>query len=174
MRSEWKTRSVPVEGGHPRERILVAEGDLASAERIQELLELGGFEVAIATNGAGALREAQAFQPKTILLDLQLCTAGLDGVEVCRRIKAGARSAPRIIAIAGTPKRDERQLGEVGFDAVIYRPLRLDLLLERLTVLEPSVLERSELERSELERSAVLGTRVGARLAAIRLGQGLQ
>jgi CheY-like chemotaxis protein len=171
MGSEWKTRSVPVEGGHPRERILVAEGDLGSAERIQELLELEGFQVAIATNGAGALREAQAFQPKTILLDLQLCTAGVDGVEVCRRIKAGAQSAARIIAIAGSTKRDERQLRDAGFDAVIYRPLRLEVLLERL-----SVLERTMLERSDLERSAVLGARrgIGPKVAAIRAGHGLQ
>lgn len=126
---EPKMRSVP--RGHRRERILVAEDDLVSAELMQELLELEGFEVAIATNAAGALREAHAFEPKTILLDVQLGSPGLDGIEVCRRLKASGTGA-RIVALTGSLEKNEHEVCELGFDAIIYRPLRADALMDRL------------------------------------------
>jgi CheY-like chemotaxis protein len=126
---EAKMRSVPE--GHLRERILVAEDDLVSAERMQELLELEGFEVAIATNAAGALREAHAFEPKTILLDVQLGNPGLDGIEVCRRLKASGTGA-RIVALTGNLAKDEHEVRKLGFDAIVYRPVRADVLMDRL------------------------------------------
>jgi DNA-binding response OmpR family regulator len=144
---ESKLGSVP--GRHIRERILVAEDDLVSAELMQELLELEGFEVAIATNPAGALREAQAFEPKTILLDVQLGTPGLDGVEVCRRLKASGNGA-RIVALTGNLERNEHEVRGLGFDAIMYRPLRADVLLDRLAVLERS----SEAGARSLDRVA--------------------
>jgi DNA-binding response OmpR family regulator len=133
---ESNLRSVPGRR-HRRERILVAEDNLISAELMQKLLELEGFEVAIATNAAGALREAHAFEPKTILLDVQLGAPGLDGVEVCRRLKASGNGA-RIVALSGNLDRNEHEVRDLGFDAIVYRPLRADVLLDRLAVLERS------------------------------------
>ncbi|HEY4957140.1 MAG TPA: response regulator, partial [Caldimonas sp.] len=87
------------------------------------LLALAGHETHVARDGPEALARAAALRPEAILLDLGL--PGLNGYEVCRRLRAEpwARATP-IIAITGWGQADDRQRSkDAGFDGHLVKPV---------------------------------------------------
>src|SRR5256885_17029834 len=70
----------------PKPRVLVVEDDCEIAEVLRRSLRLEGYEVRLAGDGSDALQESSPFEPDAVLLDLGL--PGVDGIEVCRRIRA--------------------------------------------------------------------------------------
>jgi CheY-like chemotaxis protein len=115
-------------------RVLVVDDNGDSAESLAMLLSLCGHETHVARSGPEALTSADALRPDAILLDLGL--PGLNGYEVCRRVRAAgwARAIP-IIAITGWGQAEDRQRStEAGFDAHLVKPVLLadvTALLER-------------------------------------------
>src|SRR5690242_948209 len=71
--------------------ILIVDDTLANLQLLEDILSRAGYEVRLATDGVLALRSAQAKQPDLILLDIRM--PGMDGYEVCRRLKADEASS---------------------------------------------------------------------------------
>ena len=136
-----------------RTEVMIVEDTSASLELLCELLTQAGYAVRPAPDGAMALRSAQAKPPELILLDIRM--PGIDGFEVCRRLKSDARTRdiPVIFLSALCDEADTLRgftLGAVDFIAKPYRPeevlarLRTHTELRRLqSGLEERVKERT-------------------------------
>jgi len=136
-----------------RAEILVVEDTPASLELLSELLSQAGYTVRPAQEGRMALRSAQAKPPELILLDVRM--PGIDGYEVCRRLKGDARTKdiPVIFLSALREEGDKLrgfELGAVDYIAKPYQPeevlarVRTHVELRRLqTGLEDRVAERT-------------------------------
>ncbi len=106
--------------------LLVVEDDDAIAAPLCEGLEREGFRVARARSGAEALA---AETPDLVLLDLGL--PDLDGVEVCRRLRA--RGAVPIIVVTARGEEEDRVRGlELGADDYVVKPFGFRELLARV------------------------------------------
>jgi DNA-binding response OmpR family regulator len=119
-------------------RILVVEDDLDLAQALE--LELGhaGYTVRAVGDGPAALRLQAEWNPELVLLDLGL--PSLDGLEVCRRLRAGTR-APVVILTARDAVTDRVRGLDAGADDYVIKPFSLDELLARV---------RSALRRASL------------------------
>ena len=67
------------------DKILIIEDELTTAELEKNYLELTGYEVTVESNGNNGLEQALSGNYQLIILDLML--PGLDGVEICKRIR---------------------------------------------------------------------------------------
>jgi DNA-binding response OmpR family regulator len=110
-------------------RVLVVDDE----ESILEFLELGlryeGFQVELAIDGLAALAVLNRRRPDLVILDLNL--PGLDGLEVCRRIRQ--RSDVPIIMLTARGEVDERVEGlEAGADDYLPKPFKFKELLARV------------------------------------------
>jgi excisionase family DNA binding protein len=85
----------------------------------------GGFEVTTVSDGISALLEVGRANPDLLILDIMI--PGVDGVEVCRRIKAGPSASTIIIAISGQPEMEKKIL-QAGGDVFLTKPLDLEKL----------------------------------------------
>ncbi len=72
-------------------RILVVDDDIDIARYVELNLTLEGFDVYVAHSGTEAVERAQELRPDAVLLDVMM--PGLDGYEVCRRLRASARTS---------------------------------------------------------------------------------
>jgi CheY-like chemotaxis protein len=113
-----------------RIRVLVVEDDAGARGALRMLLELRGYAVAEAAEGAIGAAYALAHRPAVALIDIGL--PGLDGYAVARRIREGLAGSPMfLIALTGYQDLDERT-GDTGFDAHLVKPLKVDDLFELL------------------------------------------
>jgi excisionase family DNA binding protein len=85
----------------------------------------GGYEVSSASDGITALIEVGRVKPDLLILDIMI--PGVDGIEVCRRIKAGSENKTSIIAVSGMADNEKKVL-QAGADAFMAKPLDLDRL----------------------------------------------
>lgn len=116
-------------------RILLVEDEEPILDVISQVLRRNGFNVTIATNGDDALDLIYPVLPDLVLLDLML--PGLDGWEVCRRIRSNPESRTLPI-IMMTARRDEKDVVEglnLGADDYIKKPFSLSELLARINAL---------------------------------------
>ncbi len=113
-----------------RRRVLVVEDNLDTVHTLARVLQEMGHVVDYAINGYAAMELARRFKPDFILLDLGL--PGMDGFELCRRLKRDEGLATtRFIAITGYAQEEYRQRSrDAGFDLHLTKPL------------DPRVLER--------------------------------
>jgi signal transduction histidine kinase/CheY-like chemotaxis protein len=120
-----------------RRRILVVDDTVDSAESLAMLLRLLGNEVRTVHDGRFALETAVAYRPEVVLLDIGL--PGMDGLEICRRLRQqpdGDRAL--IVALTGYGREEDRQNSqEAGFDAHLVKPVELESLQELLARPEP-------------------------------------
>jgi two-component system, OmpR family, response regulator RegX3 len=106
--------------------ILIVEDDDAIAKPLAAGLEREGFDVTRVSNGEDAL---EATVPDLVLLDLRL--PGIDGTEVCRRLRA--RSDVPIIVVTAKGEEVDRVVGlELGADDYIVKPFGFRELLARI------------------------------------------
>jgi PAS domain S-box-containing protein len=114
-------------------RILVVDDNRDSAESLAMLLRLLGNDVRTAHDGRLALEVAAAYRPDVVLLDIGL--PGLDGFEVCRRLRGQYRDyQPLIVAMTGYgQEEDRRRSEEAGFSAHMVKPVDLEALQELLS-----------------------------------------
>ncbi|MCB0131405.1 MAG: response regulator transcription factor [Caldilineaceae bacterium] len=114
------------------ERILIVEDD----RRIRDMLTRGllfeGYTVDSAENGEEALRIARERIPDAIILDLML--PGIDGLEVCRRLRS-ASAVPILILTARDTVPDRVAGLDAGADDYLVKPFAFDELLARLRAL---------------------------------------
>ncbi len=118
---------VPLE---PR-RILIVEDNETNIIVLKEILK-GDFTLCVATSGEEALEVIEGFGPDLVLLDLML--GGIDGYEVCTRLRAmpSVRSTRVIVVSARAYASDRRRAFEVGVDDVLARPFDPDALEARV------------------------------------------
>jgi excisionase family DNA binding protein len=117
-------------------RVLVVDDEQAIVAVIQRFLEHCGpqFQVSSAADGFDAGHQVGLFQPSVVFLDLRL--PGIDGFEVCRRIKASpATAATKIIAMTGMADADvnDRIVG-MGAATCLKKPFSPDDLRQALTL----------------------------------------
>ncbi|MGW1754444.1 response regulator transcription factor [Streptomyces mirabilis] len=127
----------PVPGGPgQRARVLVVDDDPTVAEVVSGYLDRAGYVVDRAADGPAALARAAAHWPDLVVLDLML--PGMDGLEVCRRMR-GQGPVP-VIMLTARGDEDDRILGlEVGADDYVTKPFSPRELVLRVE----SVLRRS-------------------------------
>jgi signal transduction histidine kinase len=112
-------------------RILIVDDSKDAAESLAMLLSLSGHQVAVAHDGVQALEAVAAERPEVVLLDIGL--PGMDGYEVCRRLRQGGMDDALIIAMTGYgQERDRQRSKEAGFDTHTVKPVELDHLMELL------------------------------------------
>ena len=104
-------------------RILVVDDDHDSAESLAMLFQLMGHDVRAAHNGLAAVDLAEAFRPDLIVLDIGM--PGLDGYEVCRRIRQHSWGRAAVIAaLTGWSRDEDRDRSEqAGFDHFLVKPV---------------------------------------------------
>jgi signal transduction histidine kinase/DNA-binding response OmpR family regulator len=113
-------------------RILVVDDLAASADTLMTLLEMEGFQVRTANEGATALQIAQEFRPDVVLLDIGL--PGMNGFEVANRLRSlpCCRDA-LLIALTGYGEAESRsRSAQAGFDFHMVKPADVNLLLAML------------------------------------------
>jgi molybdenum cofactor synthesis domain-containing protein len=103
-------------------RVLIADDDSDIRDAIKVNLELEGYEVHVARDGDEALQQARALVPDLVLLDIMM--PGRDGVEVCRDLKADARTRDSLVIFltARSDTRDEAVGLIAGADDYIVKP----------------------------------------------------
>jgi DNA-binding response OmpR family regulator len=109
------------------------EDDARLAQMVIEYLSQSGFAVTHATDGEQGLEQLQLVQPELVILDLMM--PGIDGLEVCRRIRALPGQASRVPVLMLTAKGDpmDRVIGlEIGADDYLPKPFEPRELLARV------------------------------------------
>ncbi len=109
--------------GGGRCRILVVEDNRDAADSLRLLLELFGYEVAVAYSGPEAVEVARQFRPDVVLSDLGL--PGMDGYAVATALRQHpATAAAQLIAVSGyAGEEDQRRCREAGFNQHLTKPV---------------------------------------------------
>ena len=110
-------------------RILIVEDEPNIVTSLEFLFSQEGYAVAVATDGDEALELAESFRPQLVLLDVML--PGIDGFEVCRRLRERP-APPRIILLTARDREAERLKGlDLGADLYVTKPFSTrDLLAD--------------------------------------------
>ncbi len=113
-------------------RLMVVDDNPANLDLLVSLLESLGYEIGVATTGESALEIIPRLHPELILLDVML--PGIDGYEVCRRLKAdeSLQEIPVIFITAKTEIRDLKLGFEVGAVDYIRKPIQREEVIARV------------------------------------------
>ncbi|MEJ5199584.1 MAG: response regulator transcription factor [Anaerolineae bacterium] len=114
------------------ERILVIEDDTQIADLLRRGLIYEGYAVEVAADGESGLNAARDRPPDMVLLDLML--PGIDGLTVCRRLRA-ASDVPILILTAKEAVPDRVAGLDAGADDYLVKPFSFDELLARIRAL---------------------------------------
>jgi two-component system response regulator MprA len=131
------------------ERILVIEDDPAILKMLQRGLGFEGYTVDLANEGRSGLNLAREHHPDLVILDWML--PGMDGLEVCRRLRL-VGSLPILMLTAKDTIQDRVQGLDAGADDYLVKPFDLDELLARIRAL----LRRTQTERQQVYQFADL------------------
>ena len=140
-------------------RILIIEDDEAILRFLRRGLAYEGYIVDTAGDGQAGLSMARDHPPDLVVLDWML--PGLDGLEVCRRLRAGG-PIPILMLTAKDSVHDRVQGLDAGADDYMVKPFDLDELLARIRAL----LRRVQPNRPKVLRFADLSLDTGTRQAA--------
>jgi DNA-binding response OmpR family regulator len=113
--------------------VLLAEDDPAIADPLSRALHREGYAVHVVGDGPAALDAATAGGVDLLVLDLGL--PGMDGLEVCRRLRQGGRSVPVLMLTARADEVDFVVGLDAGADDYVAKPFRLAELLARIRAL---------------------------------------
>ena len=143
--------------------ILVVDDDRALREALRRALTLAGYEVQVAEDGEQALELLAQTEPDAVVLDVGL--PGIDGLEVCRRVRLGSR-VPILILTARDAVADRIDGLDAGADDYMVKPFDVDELKARLRALlrranpqgeEPDVLSFAEVRLDPDRHGAQVG-----------------
>jgi CheY-like chemotaxis protein len=117
----------------PLQRILVVDDSEPIRMLLADVLPPMGYTVTTACDGPTAMEELGRCEPQVVLMDIEM--PGLDGCEVCRRIKSHprTRSIP-VMLVSGHPDTSDRA-ASAGADAFLQKPFQIDDLLKRISFL---------------------------------------
>lgn len=113
--------------------VLLAEDDAAICEPLSRALQREGYDVVVRTDGPSALETARSRSIDLLLLDLGL--PGMDGLEVCRRLRVTKSTVPVLVLTARTDEVDFVVGLDAGADDYVGKPFRLAELLARVRAL---------------------------------------
>jgi two-component system, OmpR family, response regulator MprA len=114
-------------------QLLVVDDEPPMRAALKRALELGGFEVALAADGAEGLSSAAEIRPDLVVLDVLM--PGVDGLEVCRTLRAGGNRTPILMLTARDAVADRVEGLEAGADDYLVKPFALEELLARVRAL---------------------------------------
>jgi two-component system phosphate regulon response regulator PhoB len=119
--------------GQPR--VLIVEDERGLVQSLSWYFNREGYETVVAQDGAEGLRKAQTLIPDVVLLDVML--PGLDGLEVCRALKAGERTRDvPIIMVTAKSEESDQVLGlHIGADDYVTKPFSNKVLLAKVKAL---------------------------------------
>jgi two-component system response regulator MprA len=115
-------------------KILVVDDERAVRESLRRALELEGYEIELAVDGREALQSlASDAEPDAVILDVLM--PEIDGLEVCRRLRAGGHGLP-VLMLTARDEVESRVAGlDAGADDYVTKPFALEELLARLRAL---------------------------------------
>lgn len=147
---------------HDKGIVLVVDDEEISRRLMRVVLEEAGHRVHEAADGAEALRQVETCRPDVVLTDVVM--PGMDGMEVCRRIKANPLTAHLpVLLVTSLADRDDRIQGmEAGADDFINKPAdRQELVLRvRNAVRAKHLFDELQKKYLELRRMEELGESV--------------
>ncbi len=144
--------------------MLVVDDDPTVSDVVRRYLERAGLAVTLAADGSAALAAFDAKRPDLVVLDLML--PGLDGIEVCRRLRARAADVP-VIMLTALGEEADRVLGlKLGADDYVSKPFSPRELVLRVQ----SVLRRAarSMPPAEVLTDGELTVDVARRVARLR------
>jgi two-component system, sensor histidine kinase and response regulator len=141
--------------------VLVVDDTASNLGIVVDFLEAAGLQVSIARDGEEGLSRAALVRPDLILLDVMM--PGLDGFEVCRRLKAQPQTWDiPVIFMTSLSRTDDKHLGfQVGAVDYVTKPLQMEELLARVKThvkfrrLQQVLQERNARLHDEVERRQV-------------------
>jgi len=115
--------------------ILVVDDERSVREALRRALELEGYEVELAADGQEALQRLDDgdFEPDAVVLDVLM--PGIDGLEVCRRLRRAGSRLPVLMLTARAEVADRVAGLDAGADDYIVKPFALEELFARLRAL---------------------------------------
>jgi two-component system response regulator MprA len=115
-------------------KILVVDDERAVRESLRRALELEGYEIELAADGREALERLEAeSQPDALILDVLM--PGVDGLEVCRRLRRAGSRLP-VLMLTARDAVENRVAGlDAGADDYVTKPFALEELLARIRAL---------------------------------------
>jgi CheY-like chemotaxis protein len=126
-----ESTALPHEPPHITRRVVVIDDNVDAANSIDRLVGVLGGECRVAYDGATGFAEVLAFHPDIVFLDIGM--PGIDGYEVCRRIRREISPDVVIVALTGWgQEQDKADAAGAGFDAHLTKPadpLQLEALL---------------------------------------------
>ena len=141
------------------ERILVIEDEQRIADFLKRGLTYEGFQVEVKNDGESGLKAARDNPPDLVVLDVML--PGLDGLEVCRRLRAGGQVS--ILMLTAKDSIADRVKGfDAGADDYVVKPFAFEELIARVRAL----LRRSRGTEETVFRFADLTLNVATREVA--------
>jgi len=122
-----------------RPRILIIEDERGLTDVLTYNLQREGYDTVVAHDGQEGLRKAQMQLPDLIILDLML--PSLDGLEVCRELRAGERTrrVPILMLTAKAEETDQVVGFSMGADDYVTKPFNVKVLLQRVKALQRRV-----------------------------------
>jgi two-component system, OmpR family, response regulator MprA len=114
-------------------RILIVDDDRALRDALRRALALAGYEIVPAEGGQAALNEAVSSAPDAIVLDIGL--PDIDGLEVCRRLRASGNRVPVLMLTARDAVADRIDGLDAGADDYLVKPFDVGELQARLRAL---------------------------------------
>jgi two-component system response regulator MprA len=143
-------------------RILIVEDDRSVREAIRRALVIDGYEILLAEDGIDAIAAAETRAPDCVVLDLGL--PGIDGLEVCRRLRRAGNRVPILILTARDAVSDRIDGLDAGADDYLVKPFdvgelkaRLRALLRRVGVEGEGELSFAELRLDSARHGVVVG-----------------
>jgi len=132
-------------------RILVVDDDRAVRDALRRVLALASYDVDCAADGDAALEKLSRVAPDAVVLDIGM--PGIDGLEVCRRLRHNGNRVPILILTARVEVADRVAGLDAGADDYLIKPFDVEELKARLRALmrraDPDA-EREELRFAEL------------------------
>jgi two-component system response regulator MprA len=116
-------------------KILVVDDERAVRESLRRALELEGYEIELASDGSEALLALQDEEPQPDAVILDVLMPGVDGLEVCRRLRALGNRVP-VLMLTARDEVESRVAGlDAGADDYVTKPFALEELLARVRAL---------------------------------------
>lgn len=136
--------SKPLTTKMAKPRILIIEDEKALTEVLAYNFQRDGYEVTVCHDGRDGLRKAQNQIPDVIILDLMLPV--MDGLEVCRELRAGERTRdiPILMLTAKAEETDQIIGFSLGADDYVTKPFSVKVLLQRVRALQRRVEARDK------------------------------
>ena len=136
-------------------RILIVEDERGLVQSMTWYFNREGYETIVAHDGQEGLRKAQTLLPDVLLLDIML--PGLDGLSICRELRAGERTRETpIIMITAKSEESDQLIGyNMGADDYVTKPFSNKVLLQKVKALLRRVESQTDSSGDVIEHTLV-------------------